>query len=93
MDNPISGQGLPQWTVIPHRSLGAEALRGVIEDFVTREGTDYGASEYSLAQKHDAVMRQLEAGDVLIVFDLAAESVTLMTRAELPAGLEPEETT
>jgi uncharacterized protein len=28
--------------MIPHRMLSPEALRGVIEAFITREGTDYG---------------------------------------------------
>jgi uncharacterized protein YheU (UPF0270 family) len=28
--------------IIPHRMLSPDALRGVIEAFVTREGTDYG---------------------------------------------------
>jgi hypothetical protein len=31
--------------IIPHRMLSPDALRGVIEAFVTREGTDYGAQE------------------------------------------------
>jgi uncharacterized protein YheU (UPF0270 family) len=31
--------------------LSPEALHGVIEAFLTREGTDYGAREVSLATK------------------------------------------
>ena len=31
--------------IIPHHLLSPDALRGVIEAFVTREGTDYGAQE------------------------------------------------
>ena len=37
--------------IIPHRLLSADALRGVIEAFVTREGTDYGMQEVPLAMK------------------------------------------
>jgi uncharacterized protein len=37
--------------IIPHRLLSPDALRGVIEAFVTREGTDYGAQEVPLATK------------------------------------------
>lgn len=69
--------------VVPHASLSAEALRGVIEDFITREGTDYGVQEYSLAQKHDQVTRQIAAGEVVIVFDVETESVSLVRREEL----------
>jgi uncharacterized protein YheU (UPF0270 family) len=69
--------------VVPHASLSPEALRGVIEDFITREGTDYGEREHSLAQKHDQVARQIEAGEVLIVFDVETESVSLIHRDQL----------
>ena len=37
--------------IIPHRTLSPDALRGVIEAFVTREGTDYGAQEVPLDTK------------------------------------------
>jgi len=37
--------------IIPHQMLSPEALRGVIEDCVTREGTDYGLQEIPLATK------------------------------------------
>jgi uncharacterized protein YheU (UPF0270 family) len=81
--------------VIPHTSLSAEALRGVIEEFVTREGTDYGEHEHSLEQKHARVTRQLEAGEVVIVFDAETESVGLMRREQLKGLLrerdEPRE--
>jgi uncharacterized protein YheU (UPF0270 family) len=34
--------------IIPHRSLSPDALRGVIEAFVTREGADYGVQDVPL---------------------------------------------
>jgi len=63
--------------VIPHRELSAEALRGVVESFVLREGTDYGDHEYSLEEKAAHVMRQLERGEAQIVFDPDTESVEI----------------
>ena len=48
--------------IIPHRLLSADALRGVIEAFVTREGTDYGMQEVPLATKVCQVQHQLDAG-------------------------------
>ena len=38
----------PTAMMIPHRMLSPDALRGVIEAFVTSEGTDYGAQEVPL---------------------------------------------
>ena len=63
---------------IPHRELSEEALRGVVESFVLREGTDYGAREYSLEEKIAEVMRQLDRGEAVIVFDPDTETVSIV---------------
>jgi hypothetical protein len=68
--------------IIPHQQLSADALQGLIEEFITREGTDYGWEETSLASKVAQVRRQIEAGDVVIVFDMASESVSLLPRRD-----------
>ncbi|MGC3979659.1 MAG: YheU family protein [Steroidobacteraceae bacterium] len=64
--------------VIPHTELSAEALQGVIESFVLREGTDYGANEYSLEQKVAHVLRQLQRGEAQIMFDPDSESIDII---------------
>ncbi len=64
--------------VIPYTELSAEALQGVIESFVLREGTDYGATEYSLEQKVAHVMRQLQRHEAQIVFDPDMESIDIV---------------
>ena len=63
---------------IPHAELSAEALRGVIESFVLREGTDYGEREHSLEQKVAQVRAQLERGQARILFDPESNTVTLV---------------
>jgi uncharacterized protein len=65
--------------LIPHAALAADVLRGVIEAFVLREGTDYGEKEFSLEQKVVHVMAQLERGDVQILFDPTSQTVDLVT--------------
>ena len=57
--------------IIPAESLSPEALRGVIEAFVLREGTDYGHHDHSLEAKCRAVERQLREGRARISFDPA----------------------
>ena len=47
--------------IIPHWMLSPEALRGVIEAFVTREGTDYGAQEVPLDTKVLQVQQRTRA--------------------------------
>jgi uncharacterized protein YheU (UPF0270 family) len=64
--------------IIPHLELSPEALRGVIESFVLREGTDYGAREYSLDEKVRHVTRQLERGEARIVFDPQSETIDIV---------------
>ena len=63
---------------IPHRELSEEALRGVVESFVLREGTDYGQRDYSLDEKIAAVMRQLDRGEAVIVFDPETATVDIV---------------
>ncbi|HPG26166.1 MAG: YheU family protein [Spirochaetaceae bacterium] len=58
--------------------LSAAALRGLVEEFVTREGTDYGHGEWSLDEKVAQVLRQLDAGEIRIVFDLESETASLV---------------
>ena len=55
--------------VIPWKSLSEDALEGVIEEFVSREGTEYGLEEVPLADKIASVRRQLETGAAMILFD------------------------
>ncbi len=76
--------------LIPARQLSAAALRGLIEEFITREGTDYGNIVYSLDDKVDHVERQLRAGDVVIVFNAEHNSCTLMPRKDAEQALAAE---
>ena len=64
---------------IPHRELSEEALRGVVEAFVLREGTDYGQRDFSFEAKIAAVMRQLDRGEAVVVFDPETETVSIVT--------------
>jgi uncharacterized protein len=64
--------------VIPYRELSAEALRGVLESFVLREGTDYGDREVSLDEKVAEVLHQLERGEAQVIFHAALESIDIV---------------
>ena len=64
---------------IPYRELSADALRGVVESYVLREGTDYGPLEYSLDDKVERVLEQLRRNEARIMFNPNDESVSLVT--------------
>src|SRR5438876_1151512 len=65
--------------IIPHLMRSPEALRGVIEAFVTREGTDYGVHDVPLATKVGQVRHQLDTGTAVIVYDENTESWTVQS--------------
>ena len=65
---------------IPHTAISTEALRRVIEEFVSREGTEYGAADFSLESKVSSVLKQLESGKAHLVFDSASESCDIVMK-------------
>jgi uncharacterized protein YheU (UPF0270 family) len=70
--------------IIPHRQLTPEALQGIIEDFVTRDGTDYGEVETLLQMKIDQVKRQLDKGKYFILYDAELQTTVLVSKDQLP---------
>ena len=83
---------MSQWTEIPIDQLAEDTLCSVIESFVLREGTDYGSAEHSLAQKVAQVRRQLERGEVLLMYDHSSDSCQLMTQRDYRRLLAEAET-
>ncbi|MCP4714986.1 MAG: YheU family protein [Deltaproteobacteria bacterium] len=67
---------------IPHDQLSPEALQGLIEEFITRNGTDYGSREIALDQKVSQVMRQLQTGKIIIVFDETSRTCNIISADE-----------
>ena len=60
--------------------LSQDALDGLIEEFVTRDGTDYGLQEPTLEEKKSAVARQLDRGEVVVVFDPESETCNIIPK-------------
>ncbi len=65
---------------MPYTELSPDALNGVIESFVLREGTDYGERDVSFESKVGQVRRQLERREAEIVFDPNTESIHIVVR-------------
>ena len=62
---------------IPVNKLSAEALQGVIEEFISREGTDYGEIEASQETKFRQVKYKLETGSAVLIFDDETETTNI----------------
>jgi uncharacterized protein len=65
---------------IPFEALSAEALLGVIDDYVNREGTDYGHRDFDLEQKREAVRHQLASGRASITYDPRTQTTTIVLK-------------
>jgi len=74
--------------IVPASALQPQTLEALIEEFVTRDGTDYGISEVSTATKVAQVRRRLERGEAVIVWDEEGESCQIVAREDLPRDLE-----
>lgn len=65
---------------IPHGRLDAPVLVSLLEEFASRDGTDYGEREHSLSEKTGQLRRQLESGDLALLYDSDSEEWDLVSR-------------
>jgi len=63
---------------IPHQQLSPDTLDGLIEEFVTRNGTNLADAPRSIEQ----VRKLLEQGKAIITFDEDAESCNILLRED-----------
>jgi uncharacterized protein len=66
--------------ILPHDRLSQTALQGLIEEFVTRDGTDTGYTDGGLEENVEMVIRQLKRGDVVIVYDEVTETANIVPK-------------
>ena len=53
---------------IDHTLLEPDTLDNLIVDVITRQTTDYGDNEMSIANKKNQLLRKLERGEAVIVY-------------------------
>ena len=76
--------------IIPLEQLSNETLAAIIEDFILREGTEYGAEDISKQAKIAQVKKQLELGSAVLVYSELHESVNILPSDQFTAGMEEE---
>ena len=72
--------------IVPHTELQTETLQALVEEYVSREGTDYGGPEFNLQQKVEQVLHQLEQGQAFIIYSELHESCSIISKDELERG-------
>jgi len=64
---------------VPWDQLAADTLQALVEEFVSRDGTDYGEREIALSQKAEQVIYGIKRKQYVIVYDQEADSVQIVT--------------
>jgi uncharacterized protein YheU (UPF0270 family) len=72
---------------IPYQSLSTDAFEGIVQEFSSRDGTDYGEIEFSLADKVSQVEVQLKSGFLTLLFDPIAQSCQLVKSSDWKSSL------
>ncbi len=66
--------------VIPWDRINPDTLRNMISEFVTREWAELSDSGYTLDEKIEQVMKQLQDKKAKVVFDLASQTCNIVVR-------------
>jgi len=69
--------------IIPYNEISEPALQALIEDYVTRDGTDYGQDELSMREKSEHLLVLLKAGELLISYNEESQTCGLVNKEEL----------
>lgn len=65
--------------IIPHQDMPRETLARLLEEIATRDGTDYGAAEYSLEAKVKHLQTALTGKNAVLWFDQETESCAIIS--------------
>lgn len=77
--------------IIPQQSLEKEVLVKLLEEIVTRDGTDYGEQELSTEDKVNNALRALEQGRTKLLWDAETESASLVSAEKAKKLLQAKE--
>ena len=74
--------------VVPYEKLSPSALRGLIEEVVTRDGTDNGYTIATIEHNVAMVMGQLRRKEAVIVYDEKTQTANIIPVAHLRLSLD-----
>lgn len=72
--------------IVPWENIADDTLQRLLEEYVSRDGTDYGEVEVPLATRVGQVRRALQQRQLAIWFDEASEATTLLPRDQALAA-------
>ena len=75
---------LPErWLIVPPEQLSDEALSGVLQEYISREGTDYGLREITFEAQLEQAKSAMLDGECILIFDRQTECCQLLSRPQL----------
>jgi uncharacterized protein YheU (UPF0270 family) len=66
--------------------INPETLQGVVEEFITRNGTDYGETEIPLETKIGQVKNQLKSGMAVLIYDTETQTCNILSSKNTDQG-------
>ena len=69
---------MAQFVMVPPQRLPQASLAGLLEEYASRDGTDYGEKEFTLEQKVEQLRGQLQRGELQILYDVDSEQWDLL---------------
>ena len=79
---------MAEFVRVPPERLQPDTLRALLEEFASRDGTDYGEIECTLAQKVAQLYGQLEGGELQLLYDAAGEHWDLVSAEQAALMLQ-----
>ncbi|CAH0990624.1 hypothetical protein SIN8267_00718 [Sinobacterium norvegicum] len=68
---------------IPYQQLSSDTLDALLEEVVSRNGTDYGSIETSIEQRKQQLLSALTSEKVAVYFDTETETVNILSPREI----------
>lgn len=79
---------MTQFVEVPPERLQPEVLQALLEEYASRDGTDYGEQELSLSRKVSNLRQQIQQGDLLILYEVEGEHWDLVPAEQANLLLE-----
>lgn len=83
---------MAQFVEVPADALAPDTLQGLLEEFASRDGTDYGLRETPLENRTSELQRRLQKGEACLLFHSDTESWDILPREQALQLLAEEDT-
>jgi uncharacterized protein YheU (UPF0270 family) len=78
---------MAEFVAVPMQRLQEDVLQALLEEFASRDGTDYGERELSLAEKVQSLEGRLKVGELQMLYDTDSEQWDLLPKEQATALL------